>query len=262
METPLVRYEVDDGVAIVSLNRPQRHNAVNDEMGAEWHAAILRAIHDASVGCILLRGEGPSFCSGRDTADLGRRASGENDFWFVRHHQDVRLALLDAPKGVVAAIHGWVLGGGLETALAADLRVAATDTRMGFPEIGFGLVADTGGTQLASVLAEPSRAKWLLMSGEPIDASQALAWGLVDWVVPREELDERALAICRRIATAPRTAVAIIKQLVDQFWLPVIRNGIRQELLAQTTLFAVVDRKADGRVAKPGDDLFRSEEEG
>lgn len=237
-EARLVLSELVDGVAVVSFNRPERHNAINDAMGAQWRDAVRAAIADDDVRCILLRGEGPSFSSGRDTAELGRRVGGESDFRFVRRHQDTRLALLDAPKPVVAAVRGHVLGGAFETALSADMRIAATDARFGFPEITYGLVADTGGTQLLTALAGPARAKWLLMSGERIDAAQALAWGLVDWVVSPDELDERALDLCRTLAAAPPTAVAMTKQLVDQAWGPTIRNGLRQELLAQTALFA------------------------
>jgi len=234
----LVKYEITDGVAVISFNRPERHNALNDEMGAEWRGALFKALGDPAARCLLLRGEGRSFSSGRDTAELGRRVGGESDFSFVRRHQDVRLALLDASKPVVAAVRGYALGGAFETALSADVRIAATDAQLGFPEIGYGLVADTGGTQLLTALAGPSKAKWLLMSGERIGAAQALAWGIVDWVVPPEELDERALVIARQLAAGPPAAIAMTKQLVDQVWGPTIRNGMRQELLAQTALFA------------------------
>ena len=234
----LVRYEVDGGVGVLSFNRPERHNALNDAMGAEWRAALLDALADRDVRVLLLRGEGPSFSSGRDTAELGKRTGGEGDLSFVRRHQDTRLAMLDAPKPIVAAVRGYALGGAFETALACDVRIAATDARFGLPEIGYGLLADTGGTQLLTVLAGPSRAKWLLVSGERIDAETALRWGIVDWVVAPEELDERALTVCRTLAAAPADAVAMAKQLVDSVWAGTIRTGMRQELLAQTALFA------------------------
>jgi enoyl-CoA hydratase/carnithine racemase len=233
-----VRYELTDGVGIVSFDRPERHNALNDELGAQWRSTVLDAIADPSVRCILLRGEGRSFSSGRDTAQLGSRTAGESDYLFVRRHQDVRLAVLDAPKPVVAALRGYVLGGAFEIALSADIRIAATDAHLGFPEIRFGLVADTGGTQLLTALAGPSRAKWLLLSGRRIDAAHALAWGIVDSVVEPGELDATALELCHELAAAPPTAVAMSKQLVDQAWGAAVRNGMRQELLAQTALFA------------------------
>jgi enoyl-CoA hydratase/carnithine racemase len=237
----LVLTETVDGVGVVSFNRPERHNALNDEMGGVWRAAVHQAIDDPAVRCILLCGEGPSFCSGRDTSQLGDRAGGESDVEFVARAQEIRYALMDTPKPVVAAVQGHALGGGFETALGADMRVAADDARFGFPEVKFGLVADTGGTQLLTPLIGPARAKYLLMTGDRVDAAQALAWGIVDWVVPGPELRATALDLCRKLAAAPATAVAFAKQLVDQAWAGSIRNGMRQEVVAQAALFASDD---------------------
>jgi enoyl-CoA hydratase/carnithine racemase len=237
----LVLTALVDGVGVVSFNRPERHNALNDELGQSWRTAVVDALESPSVRCILLCGEGPSFCSGRDTAVLGHRAGGESDLTFVARAQEIRIALLESPKPVVAAVQGHALGGGFETALGADMRIAGDDAVFGFPEVGFGLVADTGGTQLLTPLIGPSRAKYLLMTGARIDAAQALAWGAVDWVVPAAELRDAALELARRLAAAPATAVGIAKQLVDQAWMGSIRNGMRQEVVAQATLFASDD---------------------
>jgi len=138
-------------------------------------------------------------------------------------------------------VQGHALGGGFETALGADMRIAADDATFGFPEIGFGLVADTGGTQLLTPLIGPSRAKYLLMTGARIDAAQALAWGVVDWVVPAAELRDAALELATKLAAAPASAVGFAKQLVDQAWTGSIRNGMRQEVVAQAALFASDD---------------------
>ena len=237
----LVLTDTIDGVGVVSYNRPERHNALDDALGTEWRAAVQTAIDDPGVRCILLCGEGRSFSSGRDTSELGQRPGGESDFSFVRRAQEMRLALLDAPKPVVAAVQGYAFGGAFETALGADMRMAADDAVFCFPEVHFGLVADTGGTQLLAPLIGPARAKYLLMSGDRVDAVQALAWGIVDWVVPARELRAAALELCRKLAAAPTQAVAFAKQLVDQAWAGSVRNGMRQELVAQTALFSSDD---------------------
>lgn len=234
----LVTAHLVDGVGEVTLARRERHNAISDEMSGELARAMAWALGDPSVRCLLLRAEGPSFSSGRDTAQLGRRQGGESDLSFVRRAQEGRIATLTAPKPVVAAVQGYCLGGAFEMALAADVRVAADDARFAFPEIQFGLVPDTGGTQLLTMLAGPSKAKYLVISGERIDAATALAWGVVDWVVPRAELDAAARRIARQLAAAPPQAAAVAKQLVDQAWSGAVLNGIRAELLAQTALFA------------------------
>jgi enoyl-CoA hydratase/carnithine racemase len=225
-------------VSVVSFNRPERHNALNDALSAQWSARVDDALHDPEVRCIVLGGEGRSFSSGRDTTQLGQRAAGESDLTFVRRAQESRLAMLEATKPIVAAVKGYVFGGAFEIALSADMRIAATDATFAFPEIKFGLVADTGGTQLLTPLIGPAKAKYLLLSGARIDAATAYAWGIVDWLVEPDALDEAALDLATSLAAAPPHAAALTKQLVDQAWASSIRNGIGQELLAQVALFA------------------------
>jgi enoyl-CoA hydratase/carnithine racemase len=237
-----------DGVGIVSFNRPARHNAIDDELGREWRDAVGHALEDDAVRCLLLCGEGASFCSGRDTAQLGQRAGGESDVEFVSRAQEIRVAMLESSKPVVAAVQGYALGGGFETALGADMRIAADDAVFGLPEVHYGLVADTGGTQLLTPLVGPAKAKYLLMTGDRIDAAQALAWGIVDWVVPASELRAAAFTLAGKLAAAPADSVGFAKQLVDQAWAGSIRNGMRQEVLAQTALFAAArTRRSPGR---------------
>ena len=234
----LVKVEQIGGVRVISFNRPERHNALNDEMSEAWRTVVREAIADHEVRTILLRGEGRSFSSGRDTAQLGARTAGESDFGFVRRHQQIRLDMLDATKPIVAAVKGYVFGGAFEVSLAADMRIASTDALFAFPEITFGLVTDTGGSQMLPPLIGPAKTKYLLMTGERIDAATALEWGAVDWVVAPEELDDRALALAAKLAAAPPHAVEVAKALVDQSWAGAIRNGFRQEYFAQVALFA------------------------
>lgn len=244
----VILLHVADGVATVSLNRPHRHNALDDALH-ERLAEIWREVQaDDAVRVVLLRGEGRSFCSGRDTKQLGDRAAGESDLSFLRRHQQSRLTQLRSPKPMVAALRGHTLGGGLEMALAADIRIAASDVRMAFPEIRYGLMTDTGGSALATMLAGPSRAKWMLMTGRPIDARRALAWGLVDDVVEPEQLDETAAALAAEIAGRPPEALAMIKAAVDGMWDGPFRSALHAELLSQVALFGGEDYQARTRV--------------
>lgn len=239
--TSQVITKVVDGVGVLSLNRPHRHNAVSDEMFDEMGDALRAHLKDNSVRCILLRGEGSSFCSGRDTAQLGRRVNGEDDFSFVARHQRFRFDLLESPKPVVAAVKGYALGGGFELALSADIRIVADDAVFSLPEVGYGLVTDTGGAPLLAALAGPARAKYLVLSGVRIDAATAHHWGIAEEVVSPESLDDRAMEFCRRLAAQPGLAVSMGKMLIDQATSAGIRNGIRQELIAQTALFSSHD---------------------
>jgi enoyl-CoA hydratase/carnithine racemase len=238
MSTPDLRIEIVDGVGVVSFNRPHRHNAITDALFDAMCLALRDYLGNHSVRCVLIRGEGPSFCSGRDKAELGKRANGEDDFTFVREHQRIRLEVLESPKPVVAAVQGAALGGGFEVALSADIRIIAEDAFFGLPEVSLGLVPDTGGTQLLPALVGPARAKYLVLSGARIDARTAYLWGLAEEVVPVEQLHSRAMALCRKLATQPNLAISISKMLVNQASAGDIRNGLGQELLAQTALFS------------------------
>ncbi|MFN2538725.1 MAG: enoyl-CoA hydratase/isomerase family protein [Mycobacteriales bacterium] len=246
-----VTLAVVDGVAVLSLNRPERHNAIDDDLHEELLTCWGAAVEDSEARVILLRGEGPSFCSGRDTAQLGERSAGESDLSFVRRHQDSRIAQLSCPKPVIAAVQGHALGGGLELALAADIRIVASDVRMAFPEICYGLMTDTGGAPLATTLIGPARTKWMLMTGRAVGAQQALEWGLADEVVPPDDLDSHALALATEIATKPPEALAVIKATVDGMWQAQVHAGLRSELLGQVALFAGADYQAR-RAARKG----------
>jgi enoyl-CoA hydratase len=160
---------------------------------------------------------------------------------FIENFQRSRLRMYTSPKPVVVACKGAVFGMGLEVALSADFRVAATDARLGFPEVNFGIMTDTGGAPFAAALAGPSRAKYLVMTGEPIDAATALSWGLVDFVVEPGELDDRALTLARTLAAKPPVAVRLAKQAIDGPFAELVRAGMREELLSQCVLFETED---------------------
>jgi enoyl-CoA hydratase/carnithine racemase len=241
---PVLVQTTEDRIQIVSLNRPDVHNALDMATLAELPEVLDRAIADPGVDVILLRGEGASFCSGLDLSAL---ASGEaaasptatlaDRYALVRSIQDQRQRMMNSAKPIVAAVKGHVIGGGLELALAADIRIAATDARLSLPEFVHGVSTDTGGAVLTTILAGPSRAKLMLMTGRRVGAEQALSWGLVDELVAPEELDDAALALCRELAKRAAPRLQLAKQLVDQTWDGAIRQGLRAELLTQVTLF-------------------------
>ena len=231
----------DAHVGVIKFNRPERHNAVHDAMGAEMQSAIQSAIEDDEVRCILITGEGKSFCAGRDTTVLGHRARDESDFHFVRRAQQGRLALLDSTKPVITAINGYAIGGGCEMALASDIRIAAEDAILALPEINYGLLPDTGGTQYVTALAGPGVAKYMTMTGARVSAQQAFAWGLVDFLVKPEELQDFAMQMAKDIAAKPPINLAMAKQLVDNIHGAAVREGVRHELIAQSAIFKTED---------------------
>ncbi|MEZ5709226.1 MAG: enoyl-CoA hydratase/isomerase family protein [Blastomonas sp.] len=237
----LIRVEREGGLAIITLNRPERHNAFNDEMSEAFQPALYEILDDPACVALLIRAEGKSFCSGRDTSVLGHRARDESDFHFVRRAQESRLRMMDSTKPIVAAVKGGAIGGGCELALAADFRIADTSLKMALPEIIYGVLPDTGGTQMMTALIGPSRTKYMVMTGDRIDAQTALEWGAVDFVVQPEELDAKALEIARSLAAKPPIHLAMAKHMIDLMHGPTIRTGTRAELLAQTALFKTDD---------------------
>ena len=236
-----IESERDGALRILTLNRPERHNAMDDEMSALFRAALDEALEESGSNAILIRANGKSFCSGRDTTMLGQRAREESDFHFIRRHQEGRLKMQEATKPIIAALKGGAIGGGCELALAADIRVSDTTLKMALPEINYGVLPDTGGTQMMTALIGPSRTKYMVMSGRPIDAQIALEWGAVDFVVAPEDLDAKSLEIARDIAAKPPIHLAMAKELVNLMHGPAIRTGTRAELYAQSYLFKTDD---------------------
>jgi enoyl-CoA hydratase/carnithine racemase len=241
--TDSILRRVEDGVSIISFNRPRKHNAMDNAMSAAFAKAVADSLADESARVILLRAEGKSFCAGRDLASLGQRLAGVSDFAHVTRSQKRKFELLESQKPVIAAMKGHAVGGGFEIALHADLRVAGDSARMSLPEIDYGIITDGGGSTITASLAGASRAKYLLMTGDAIDARQALVWGLVDFVVPDAELDASALGLAKRIAAKPPVHLAVAKQLVDGVDGERVKRGIREELLAISFLYRTADRQ-------------------
>ncbi len=237
----LVLSERDGGLRILTLNRPDRHNAMDDAMSALFQRLLGEALDEEATRAVLIRAAGKSFCSGRDTAVLGQRTRDESDFHFVRRAQEGRLRMQESTKPIVAALKGGAIGGGCELALAADIRVADTTLKMALPEILYGVLPDTGGTQMMTALVGPSRAKYLVLTGRPIDAATALEWGAVDFLVSPQDLDERALEIAHDIAAKPPIHLAMGKEMVNLMHGSAIRTGTRTELYAQSYLFQTDD---------------------
>jgi enoyl-CoA hydratase/carnithine racemase len=237
----LVTYRLEEGVGIISLNRPEKHNALSNEMSRASREAWDWARDTEEVRVIVIRGEGKSFCAGRDTTQLGQREGNDSDYSFVRRAATGRIHGLYEDKPVIAAVRGYAIGGGFEQALAADIRVGATDAKLSLPEINYGILPDTGGTQLLNALVGPGRTKVMTLTGSFVDARTAYEWGIFDFLVEPDELDDKAFELAKEIASKSPLAVRLGKTLVDQMYTGMIANGIKQELLAQTALFTSQD---------------------
>lgn len=207
-ETILV--DTQDGVRTITLNRPEVLNAFNDRMLDELRQALREAERDEAVRCVVLTGAGRAFCSGQDL-----RARTE-PFSFAVHlrtrYNPLILQLHSMEKPVLAAVNGVAAGAGCSLALACDLRIASTQAQ--FIEVfsRVGLVPDSGSTYFLPRLVGIGKAMELCLLADPLSAEEALRLGLVNWVVPPEELRERALAIASRLARGPTRAYGLTKR--------------------------------------------------
>ena len=208
----LVRFESDGPVAVITLDRPPV-NALSNALVEELEAVIDRAA-SGEIRAVVITGS-PHFAAGADIAEFKEAMdAGESGAGLGQLLSRTLSALEELPKPVVAAVRGYALGGGLELAMACDLRVLADDARVGQPEIKLGVIPGAGGTQRLTRLVGVGRAMDLVLTGRQIDAATALGWGLADRVVPAAELDETALTLAGELAAGPTEAMAIAKGLI------------------------------------------------
>lgn len=240
---------VDDGIATITLNRPEARNAIDPEMRSLLHETWRRVSTDDQVRVAVLTGAGDqAFCAGADLKKPLSSTDSPATREFGQDTSDSLLEGLDTDKPLVCAINGHAVGGGLELALACDIRIASSAARFGLPEVRVGTIPGSGGTQLLPRTIGRSHAMHMLLTGELIDAAQALAWGLVSEVVAPEEVRERALEIARIIAGNAPLAVRAVKRLVRQGADVPLPTGMSMERYAWGLLRDTEDR-IEGRTA-------------
>lgn len=244
---------VADGVATINLARPPV-NALNFEMQGEVKAAAEECARRDDVRAVVIYGGEKSFAAGADIKEMEALSAEE---MAVRGLQigESFTAVAKIPKPVVAAITGYALGGGCELALCADVRIAADNVRMGQPEILLGIIPGAGGTQRLARLVGPAVAKDLIFTGRIVEASEALAIGLVNRLVPTEDVYSTALAWAKQFAAGPRVALALAKESIDQGLDTSLEEGLAIEARYFTALFDTEDRTigmASFRLNGPG----------
>ncbi len=206
--------ELTNHILEIKLNRPQALNALNAEVIDRLHNSLLAAKNNPHIKAILLTGEGKAFCAGADINQL-EMLGGQTGYDFARHGQKVFDLLEQLGKPSLAAINGYALGGGCELAMAATLRMAASNAAFGQPEVKLGVLPGFGGTQRLSRLIGKGRALDLCLTGRIIKAEDALAWGLVTEVVKPEELQQRAVAFLESLVKLPPLAQKSIMTVIN-----------------------------------------------
>jgi enoyl-CoA hydratase/carnithine racemase len=215
MSAPRILVQRDATIATLTLNRPDKLNAIDGAMLDALGEALGEIERDAQIRAVILSGAGRAFCAGADIKAW--TALSPLEFarsWGLRGHALFdRLAALPPP--VIAALNGIAFGGGLELALCADLRIASEQARLGLPEVTIAALPGWGGTQRLPRLIGPGRAKHMILTGQPIDAARAEAWGLVSEVVAGDALLDRARELASQIAANAPLAVQASKRLID-----------------------------------------------
>jgi enoyl-CoA hydratase len=244
-EKRLVNYSVEQGVAVLELDNPPA-NAYSHEMHRQLDDAILRARMDESVHVLLLRGAGEKFfCAGADIAMLDG-VTPEFKYYFCLHANETLLRLEHTPKLVIAAIGGHCVGGGLEVALACDLRVARKGGgKIGLPEVSLGVLPGTGGTQRLSRLVGKSKAIELMVRGENFGFEEAQALGLVNLVFEAEGFWPRVMELARSFCPPGKASRAVghIKRAVQSGWEVPLESGLALERELQQLLFQSEDAR-------------------
>lgn len=243
--TENILFSIDGYVATLTLNRPQKLNAVTPEMADAVVAAVKRCNEDDGIRCVVVTGAGErAFCAGSDIRELDRYDTP----WNFRNRPDYCDAIRRLLKPSIAAVNGYAFGGGLETALSCDIRIASRNAQFSAPEIKLGWIGGGGMTAFLTHAVGSSNAALMVMTGDPIDAERALAWGLVSEVVERDALPSRAAELARTVASrAPIAAETAKLNLRAAVSMPV-EKAIEYERDLQTICFATQDA-TEGRAA-------------
>jgi enoyl-CoA hydratase len=236
-----IGYSVRDRIATITIDRPDVRNALDEATAAEIEQALSEAEANREAFVVVFTGGGEKvFVSGADLRDLRHRKSKQ----VLEACLNRLFATIDGfPKPTIASMNGHALGGGMELALACDFRIAASGSRLGFPEVGLGLLPGAGGTQRLPRLVGLGKAKELILTGDPIDADQALSIGLVHRVVPREELDRATRELADKLASRAPVAVRLAKAALNLSARVPLDSGLAFEVLSQTVLFETKDKK-------------------
>lgn len=243
MSAPLT-FETEGRVGIITYARPEKLNAMTPEMAELMVAAVARCNEDDEIRAVVLTGTGKAFCAGSDIALLDSYKTP----WEFRNRTEYCDALRALRKPSIAAINGYAFGGGLEMALSCDIRIGAGGAKLGAPEIKLGWIGGGGMVALLAQSIGPSNAALMVMTGDPISAEQALAWGLVSELHPADALRARAVEIATTIASrAPIAAETAKSNLAAALNLP-LEQAIAYERDLQTICFATEDA-AEGRAA-------------
>lgn len=244
-----VRLEVEGPIAVIVNDRPDALNAFDDAMDLRLFEILGEIGADPGIRAVVWRGEGKAFSSGRDVSAIGGASSGMSHHELMRRgHRGIQ-QLFDLDPPVIVAIQGWAIGASFQRALLCDVRVAGESARFMLPEVGHGVIPDTGGVARLFQMCGHGVAADMVLTGRRMDAAEALGHGIVSRVVPDDELLPTAMEMAERVAAAPAVTVKMARRVLRHLAEPEVRSSMAEELVAQTFINRS-DDMAELRAAK------------
>ena len=241
MEYENIIFEKKNGIGYVTVNRPEALNALNDSVIEELDSVFRAIDRDDEVRVVIITGAGRAFVAGADIAQMSRLDGSEGRVMSMRGQKVMEfIEFMDKP--VIAAVNGFALGGGNELSMACDIRIASEAAKFGQPEVNLGIIPGYGGTQRLPRLVGRGMAKKLIYSAEIIDAEEAYRIGLVDEVVPADQLMDTAAKLAETIASKAPIAVKMAKAAINNGMNTDLKTGVQFEAEAYTSTFVSEDR--------------------
>jgi enoyl-CoA hydratase/carnithine racemase len=232
--TDKVQLEIAGAVATITNHNPEKHNAFDDEMDVALFDIFAELRQRPDVRAVVWRGEGKSWSSGRDVSTIGAHTVPVSHHDLMRRGHEGILQIFDIDAPIIVAIQGWAIGGSFQRALLCDIRVAAEGARFMLPEVGHGVIPDTGGMGRLYEICGPGVVSDLVLTGRVMSAEEALGHGIVSRVVAADKLDEVVFEMAAKIAAAPAVTVKLVRRVIGHLAEPPIRSSMADELIFQT----------------------------
>lgn len=237
-----IKCEMKGSIALITVNRPKAMNALNSTVLEELYDAVEKIGNDDSVRVIVLTGEGKAFVAGADIAEMSKMTPVEAREFGKKGHKLMN-SINYVEKPVIAAINGFALGGGCELSMACDIRIASENAKFGQPEVGLGLIPGFAGNLRLPRLVGKGMAKYMILTGEMINAEDALRIGLVQKVVPQEELMDETMKIAEKICSQAPIAVKYAKDVINNGYDMDLKSASAYEVNTFGIPFASEDMK-------------------
>jgi enoyl-CoA hydratase/carnithine racemase len=241
MHSTLTTLEYDGPIAIITNNRPEKHNAANDEMDEAFRDILEELQGNPEVRVAIWRANGDSWSSGRDVSQIGIRTEDIDNFSFIERGQAAMKTLMGCNFPFICALKGWVIGGSFERSLCCDLRIATEDTRFMLPEVKHGVITDTGGMARLFQMCGHGVTMDLILTGRIMGAEEALRHGIISRIVAANDLEETALEMARTVAQSPAFTVKMARRNMAWIANQVVVDSIAEEATSQTLVFASDD---------------------